>query len=120
MLDARAIQAEIEKLHYWDARVISLSCNYFADEVSITHENDGGNVCYRFEGCYKVDFNHCLSYEKTMLSKLLSYAQIPYFLQNVTIEEVSQQGIKLYSCKINMHPLYVEILCKEIFILQPN
>lgn len=115
-MNAKEIQESINNLHYWDARVKELSCNYFADEVILVYEDSDGDVRYSFLGCYKENFEHWLTYEKIMPSKQLTLSQIPYFLQNVTVTEVKHEGIDFYFCKINMHPLYIEILCKDIII----
>lgn len=34
-MKAKQIQEQLEKLHYWDARVLSLDSQYFGDEVTI-------------------------------------------------------------------------------------
>lgn len=46
----------------------------------------------------------------------MSYRQIPYFMQNIEISRVLEDGVDFYLCKIEMFPLTVEIMCKEIII----
>lgn len=113
-MGAIEIQQKIDDYHYWDARVLELSCNYFADEVLLSYEDSNGKVVYKFDGCYKVLFNHDIGYEKEKPISQLSKTQLPYFLQDVEVEEVEESGIKLYQCQISMPPLNLQILCKEI------
>jgi hypothetical protein len=107
----------IESFHYWDARSLSLSSNYFSDEVSLVFDNDDKNdVLMRFLQCYKVEFNQCLGFIKDKPIKELSKPQIPYFLQDIKVEIIKREGIELYKIRINMAPLDLEIWCKDISI----
>lgn len=121
-LKAQDLQNQINELDYWDRRVVNLICNHFADEVIIEYDfEDGQVVNYTFAGCYKANFDHCLTYDKPIPSKQLTYGQIPYFLQEVVVDETEQEKISFYRCKINMFPLYLEIWCKEITVtVQPT
>jgi len=114
-LNAQKVQEQIDALHYWDARVLRLSCEYFADEVVLVYESSDGNVTYKFNGCYKIVFDHALGYEKEKPTRELTYSQLPYFLQDVEVGEIVSNGMKLYACSIVMPPLSIEIWCKEIF-----
>ena len=111
------MQELINKYNYWDARVKQLSCDYFADEITLTYENEESEIEYRFVSCYKSIFNHVKSYDKWQPIKNMSIPQIPYFLQEVTIGEVLEEGIYFYTCKINMFPLYLEVWSKDIKVI---
>ncbi|KQL34427.1 hypothetical protein [Psychrobacillus sp. FJAT-21963] len=113
-MSAQNIQEKIDSLHYWDARVVSLECNYFADEVTIEYEDSFVNVVYKFNGCYKTEFEHDIGHEKDVPVKELTRLQIPYFLHNVDVGSVIFDGIELYICKISMSPMNIEIWCKDI------
>jgi hypothetical protein len=115
-LDSNEIQTVINDLFYWDARVLEITCDYFADEVKLVYEDEDGNICYEFTKCYKTIFDHCITYEKETPSKQLSRAQIPYFLQNVTVEEEQCNNSTFYTCKIEMFPLNLEIICRDISV----
>lgn len=117
-MNAQEILEEIDSMNYWDARVLKLSCDYFADEVTLTYEEITGNVSYNFTGCYRVNFMHNINYNKPFPSKQLSLSQIPYFLQDVNITDYEQENTKLFKCIINMEPMIIEILCKEIKVLK--
>lgn len=107
----------IDEFSYWDARVLEVTCSYLADEVKIVYEDEeNGNVLYRFLECYDVNFHHGVFYKKVKAYKDLSLSEIPYFLQDVVVEEIGSQENKLYHCKINMWPMSVEVTCKEIII----
>ena len=111
----KQIQELIESFHYGDARITQLDCNYFADEVELVYEHDDNfNVIYKFTGCYKAVFDHVKAYDKFCPAKDMTIPQIPYFMQDVKIGEIEQDGIKFYTCNINMFPLYLEIWCKDI------
>ena len=111
-----SIKKKMEELHYWDARVIHLKCDYFGDEVTLVYEDEEKNVTYKFEGCYKVHFNHLYDYDKLKKVKDMTVAQLPYFLQDVDVLDVIEDDIDFFSCKIEMFPLSLEILCKTIII----
>ena len=49
---------KIENSYYWDARVKSLDCNYFGDEVKLVFEDVEKDITYHFSGCYKVKIEH--------------------------------------------------------------
>ncbi|WJE54708.1 hypothetical protein QRE66_11025 [Bacillus cereus] len=113
-MNAKQIQDKVEELHYWDSRVIELSSDYFADEITLAYDNSTSKVVYRFVGCYKSNFNHWISFEKEKPYRDLSLAQVPYFLQDVEISEIEQENKKLYSCKVLMPPMELEIWCTDI------
>ena len=45
---------KIENSYYWDARVKSLDCNYFGDEVKLVFEDIKKDITYHFSGCYNM------------------------------------------------------------------
>jgi hypothetical protein len=94
--------------------VINISSDHFADEVTITYEDEDSNVSYNFWGCYKTVFEHDLGYIKDRPSKELTRGQIPYFIHDVEIGHIEQNGSEFYTCRIVMPPMHVEIWCKEI------
>ena len=106
------IQKEINKTNYIDARVTKMECNYFADEVNISFDNDEKETNIIFTGCYEVNFKHIKEYAKEKPIKNYTIQQIPYFLQNIDVKEKDDY----YTIKINMYPLYVDIQCKDISI----
>jgi hypothetical protein len=116
-MTVQEIQALADGFHYWDAAVIGLYCNYFADEIQLVYEQEKDiYIKYVFEGCYKSNFDHVKNYDKLRPVKEMTFPQIPYFMQEVTIGEVEEEGVSFYTCKINMFPLYLEIWCKDIKI----
>jgi hypothetical protein len=115
-MNVRKIQERMNELHYWDARVKSLNCNHFADEVVLTYEDTDYNVVYKFYGCYKVSFDHSINYTKDLPVKELKTSQLPYFIQDVALEEVEENGVKLYKCQISMPPMNLGIWCNQIEI----
>ena len=116
-MSVKEIQKLIDSLHYWDARVIELNCNYFADEIELVYEDEKEtDVVYKFLGCYSSHFDHVKSYDKLGTVKTMKQSQLPYFLQDVKIGEAFESEITFYTCKINMFPLYLEIWCKDIQI----
>ncbi|MDR2727604.1 MAG: hypothetical protein LBB56_00610 [Chitinispirillales bacterium] len=115
-MSIKEIQSRIDDYHYWDARVISLNCGCFADEIELIYDDNDSVIVYKFDGCYKSLFEHEKIYDKDRPAKEMSFAQIPYFLQDVKVGEVSEQDIHFYTCKINMWPLTLEVWCKNIKI----
>jgi hypothetical protein len=109
------MQSKFDKCDYWDARVKSVECNYFADEVHIIYDDeDGKSIMFNFNGCYKSVFEHVKEYDKGIPVNKMTIPQIPYFLQEIKIDEVIVEEHRLWICKIDMFPLYLEIWCKEI------
>lgn len=116
-MDAQKIQKQMDAFHYWDARGVNVSCNYFADEAQVVYEDtDNENVIYTFYSCYKIHFDHVLQYIKDRPSKELRGGQVFYFMQDVEVSVIEEEGLQFYCCVINMHPLYLEIWCKDIKI----
>lgn len=113
-MNAIEIQEKIDLYHYWDAWVISFSCNHFADEITLIYEDSEGNIQYKFISCYKSIFDHAVGYQKESPVKDLSRAQMPYFLHDVEVSEIELENQKFYSCKISMPPMNIEIMCTDI------
>lgn len=111
------IQRLKDKTEYWDMLVKEVECNYFADEAHIIFDDSEGNmVNFEFFWCYKSAFNHVLGYAKSIPIKEMSHTQIPYYMQDVKVSEIVEEGNHLWVCKINMFPLHLEVWCKEIRI----
>lgn len=111
------IQRKIDEYDYFDSRVKAVECNYFADEVHVIYEaEDGTSICYYFFGCYKSIFDHVKEYDKGVPVKNMTISQIPYFIQDVKIDEIVMGDNHFWICKINMFPLNLEIWCKDIRI----
>lgn len=107
----------IDGYDYWDSRVTAFECNYFADEVNVIYDDEEGNsICYNFMGCYKSIFDHVKEYDKGIPVKNMTSSQIPYFIQDVMVDEIIEGDNHLWICKINMFPLHLEIWCKDINI----
>ncbi|MDE7435441.1 MAG: hypothetical protein K2N01_06440 [Lachnospiraceae bacterium] len=107
---------KIEDSYYWDARVKSLDCNYFGDEVKLVFEDDKKDITYHFEECYKVKIEHAIGCPKDRASKELTLAQIPYFIQDVELKEI-KIGDKIHmEFQINLHPIELSIVCNKFNI----
>ena len=119
-MSAKEILKTMEELHYWDTRIKTLSCNHFADEIEIIYDfhSDEENyaVKYQFLGCYKSSFEHLMNDDKCMPVKDMTPAQIPYYLQQIDLDEKFVDNVKFYRCKINMFPMDIEIWCKDIIV----
>lgn len=107
---------KIEDSYYWDARVKSLDCNYFGDEVKLVFEDDEKDITYHFEECYNVKIEHAAECPKDRASKELTFAQIPYFMQDVELKEIRICDKKYMEFKINMHPIELSIVCNKFHI----
>ncbi len=112
-MNSLEIQKIINETNYIDARVTKLNCDYFADEVTISFEDDDAEKILLFCECYKVHFNHTEQYKKQKPLKFCGIPQISYFIQDIEVNEVDE----LYEIKINMHPMDIEIKCKSITVL---
>lgn len=115
-MESKQLLKKIEELHYWDARVISLSTNFFGDELVLVYEDSDGDVVYKFVNCYEVNYKHTLDYEKIKPISEFTRLQSPYFLQNVELEDYFHKNKNYLKCTISMPPLEVSILSKEFVI----
>ena len=117
MATAKSIQEIADKYHYWDAPVIQLDCDNFADEIVMAYDDeDSYKVVYNFVGCYKSVFDHAKNLDKLRPVKEMTIGQIPYFLHDIEISETMEENTEFYVCKIDMSPLDIEIWCKDIVI----
>lgn len=120
-MNAQKIQKLIDEYYYWDSRALELECNYFSDEVILVYEDTKEKgIKYEFLECYRTLIDHDKTYDKLRKVKDMSFGQIPYFLQDVTVGEVFEGGNTFYTCKINMWPLNVEVWCKKINVYKIN
>lgn len=110
------LKEKIKNSYYWDARVKSLECNYFGDEVKLVYEDDNKDIIYHFEECYNVKIKHALECLKDKPSKELTTTQIPYFMQDVELTEIVFDGKKYMEFNINMHPIELKIVCNKFNI----
>lgn len=110
------LRKQIEDSYYWDARVKVLNCNYFGDEVKLVFEDNDGDITYLFEKCYKVHIEHFFEYSKVVPSRELSFAQIPYFMQNVEVNTILLENKRYLEFEINMYPIDLYIVCMKFNI----
>lgn len=110
------LRKQIEDSCYWDARVKALDCNYFGDEVKLLYEDDDGEIVYQFEECYKIKIKHHVEYPKDVPSKELTVTQIPYFMQDVEVNNITLGGKKYLEFKIDMYPIELYIVCRKFNI----
>ncbi|MFC6332752.1 hypothetical protein ACFP56_08965 [Paenibacillus septentrionalis] len=115
-MDSKQLIKKIEEMHYWDARVISLSTDFFGDELVLVYEDSDGDVVYKFLNCYQVNYKHALDYDKEKPISDFTRLQLPYFLQNIELEDYFNEDKKYLKCTITMPPLEVSILSKEFVI----
>lgn len=107
---------KIEESYYWDARVKTLECNYFGDEVKLAFEDNERDIVYHFEECYKINIDHLFEYPKNIPSRELKDTQIPYFMQDVELNEIIMEDKKYMEFRINMHPIKLYVICKKFNI----
>lgn len=114
-MKAKQIQEQLEKLHYWDARVLSLDAQYFGDEVTIVFEDSDRNIKISFTGCFKITVSTNPEDRRNPIREL-TISQIPYFIQDIEVEDILANGYDLLSCKILMPPMNIELNCNLINI----
>lgn len=112
----KEITKQIEGSCYWDAKVKVLECNNFCDEVKLVFEGDKRDIEYHFEECYKIKIDHPFEYPKDISYKELTYAQIPYFMQDVILNEITIGDKKYIEFRINMFPIELYVVCRKFNI----
>jgi len=110
------LKKQIEDSYYWDARVKTLDCNYFGDEVKLIFEDNDKSIVYHFEGCYKIKIEHDIKYSKNMPYKEITSAQIPYFMQEVELQEFKANEKTYLEFTINMYPMELYVVCERFTI----
>ena len=115
-MKSEIILKEIEKCNYWDMGVDELAISSYFDEVSISFFNEK-NVTYKFSNCYKIISEHCMDFDKIGYDENGERNLPPYFLQNISIQEIEINSRILYKVVIDMHPLDIEIWCKDISVI---
>lgn len=115
-MNVQQIQQRLEDYDYWDARLIKLQSDYFGDEVTMVFEDtDDANIQVVFLDCSKVSFISSLE-DREHPVKELTRSQIPYFLQDIELNDLKVDGKDLIDCKITAPPLDIQICCKSISI----
>ncbi|MEW9677691.1 hypothetical protein ABRT01_16160 [Lentibacillus sp. L22] len=114
-MKAQQIQSKIENMYYWDARVLKMDSNFFGDEITIVFEDTDYNVELLFTGCSKFVFVTSVD-DRLKPLRELTKPQIPYFIQNVEIEDIQIDEKDLLKCNILMPPLNVEVVCTDVII----
>ena len=111
---------QIESSYYWDARVKKLDCSNFGDEVNLVFEDGDIDVVYHFEDCYQIQIKHSIEYSKINSSKELTRNQLPYFMQDVQVEEIRIDEMNFLQFRSNLFPIELHILCKTFRIRSDN
>lgn len=113
-MEYRDIMQYLDSNLYLDARIKVLNCNFFGDEVVLIHEyKDGKDVKLSFLRCCKVLIQNDTDFERKDDMRNATYAQIPYFLQNIESNE-GENGY--YNIHIEANPLNLNIVCKKFDI----
>lgn len=113
-MNAKKIQDEIERNWYWDVRVENMEVLHYFDEVVVEYFDVNDIIAIRFEGCYEVHFQQEPCYEKEKAMKECKQNEIPYYMQDVSVGEVEREGILFYKIIMNIWPMYLTILCKDV------
>jgi len=115
LVEAKQIQEQLEKLHYWDARVLSFDVKYFGDEATLIFEDSDENIKVLFAGCYNIRVTTNPQDRRNPI-KELTIPQIPYFIQAIQVGDIRTDDLDLLSCKILMPPMAIEVNCNLINI----
>ena len=117
MIPADEVQKQLEGLSYWDSRIICLEAKWFFNEVFCLWDNeDGCCIQIMFDGCYHIDFQHDVKYNKEALQINIYNGLSFYFIQDIRVEPVIIEENHFYKFHLVAWPLELEILCKNIQI----
>lgn len=116
-MNVQEILEEIEKIHYWDARVLGCDCRYYGDEVliKIEEENESFHHQIEFLGCIKVDIVAPLN-DRVAPIKELTRLQLPYFMHDVAVSSYMLDGTEVFVCNLLFPPASAEIHFTKIRI----
>ncbi len=112
MEEVNILQDTINGHGYWDMLLEELVVRKDFKNITLMYTNEK-KYKYIFDNCYKVDFTHCLEYERESTNDELS----PCFFRDIhlaIIDRVAQK--KIYVVKIDAYPVKLEIWCDYIFI----
>lgn len=111
------IRKEIERVEYCGAKVRAFKVESFGDEVKIVFDCMNqpakmNNNMFLFSFCNEVrticrtDYMHGISQEKKT-------EQIPCFLDNIEVCEITRCNESFMQFEIEMYPFHLHIVCKE-------
>ncbi len=115
-MNAKKIQEEIEKNWYWDFRVERLESSNFFDDLILEYFDENDIVSFRFESCYEIHFQQDLHFEKKKRMKNCSSNEIPYYIQDVSVSEVTKKEDTYYNVFMNIWPMSLNVLCKDVHV----
>jgi hypothetical protein len=106
------IQKLIDSIHYWDSKVLAFDIKYFADELILKCEAG----IYIFKGCYHLEIKHTPKFEKGIPPEKWTFAQLPYTIHDISVNENNLDSTSRYKVNITMPPMFVELSCNEVTV----
>jgi len=82
---------------------------------NIVFEDSDGNIKLSFTGCSKITVTTNPE-DRINPIRERTISQIPYFIQDIEVEDILVNGYDLLSCKILMPPMNIELKCNLINI----
>ena len=111
-------QEEIERLGIVDARVVEITNTFYGDELLLRLSVVPGKplISLSFSGCYSINMQHCWSYPKPCSWEDYSSSRSPYFVHGIRPSCVDKAGVTYYHLILDIFPLEVTVVCKDLAI----
>lgn len=119
------LQDMINKLDYWDEKVLDFSIKYFGDEITlviadtVSFSERGEQFCniIRFKLCVRVNYETDAfdeNWRKGIEVKNMSSSQLGHYAQDILIKESTEKDS--WEVEFNTSLLFVKLVCKDISI----
>ncbi|MEA3319493.1 MAG: hypothetical protein U9Q88_05655 [Bacillota bacterium] len=106
------IQKLVDSIHYWESKVLAFDIKYFADEIILKCEAG----TYIFKGCYHLEIKHTPKFEKGIPPEKWTFAQLPYTIHDISVNENNLDSTSRYKVNITTPPMFVELCCNEVTV----
>ncbi|MFC4651857.1 hypothetical protein ACFO26_02965 [Lactococcus nasutitermitis] len=116
-MNIEQVQTEIDKTDYWDMKILNVQADFFGDELTIYIEKDDKtSFKVSFNTCYKVNYETDAGWDDnwrgSVKVKDMSFAQLGYFAQDITVSESENEDFIKVECNFSI--MNMSIVCKNI------
>jgi len=110
------LQTEIDKMDYWDCKILDFEIKYFGDEVHVVIEGDDKvDFILKFLMCQKVEYEtDARDRWKGLDVKSMNKLQLGYFAHDISLKESEIEGFIEVNLEIPF--MFAKIVCKDICI----
>ena len=116
-MNIEEIQKAIDKMQYWDAKIMDLNIRHFGDEIEVLIENEETNYCWCiiFESCSSVTYKtDAVCRKKNLLVKDMKKGQLGYYGQDISVRQ--SELADFVDVHMDLTLIEFDIVCRNIII----